>query len=74
MLFFIVSCNISFTPCDILLIGKLYGRFISIPKDMGAFNCGAFVAGIVRVHTALTRAFLMIVMLLVERSKRFLQS
>ena len=24
-------------------------RFISIPKDMGTFNCGAFVAGIVRV-------------------------
>ncbi|KAF4347924.1 hypothetical protein G4B88_007834 [Cannabis sativa] len=23
-------------------------RFISIPKDMGTFNCGAFVAGIVR--------------------------
>ncbi|KAL6523436.1 hypothetical protein OROGR_017039 [Orobanche gracilis] len=26
----------------------LVNRFISIPKDMGAFNCGAFVAGIVR--------------------------
>jgi hypothetical protein len=26
-------------------------RFISIPKDMGTFNCGAFVAGIVRVST-----------------------
>ncbi|KAJ8565037.1 hypothetical protein K7X08_001497 [Anisodus acutangulus] len=26
----------------------LINRFISIPKDMGAFNCGAFVAGIVR--------------------------
>ncbi|MFS8023609.1 putative transport protein particle (TRAPP) component [Helianthus anomalus] len=23
-------------------------RFISVPKDMGSFNCGAFVAGIVR--------------------------
>lgn len=29
----------------------LFHRFISIPKDMGAFNCGAFVAGIVRVCT-----------------------
>lgn len=29
----------------------LHFRFISIPKDMGAFNCGAFVAGIVRVRT-----------------------
>ncbi|RAL37732.1 hypothetical protein DM860_000426 [Cuscuta australis] len=27
----------------------LVNRFISIPKDMGAFNCGAFAAGIVRV-------------------------
>ncbi|KAF8407237.1 hypothetical protein HHK36_006364 [Tetracentron sinense] len=27
----------------------LVNRFISIPKDMGTFNCGAFVAGIVRV-------------------------
>ncbi|KAJ8551786.1 hypothetical protein K7X08_021801 [Anisodus acutangulus] len=27
----------------------LVNRFISIPKDTGAFNCGAFVAGIVRV-------------------------
>ncbi|KAL6555149.1 hypothetical protein OROGR_006407 [Orobanche gracilis] len=26
----------------------LVNRFISIPKDMGAFNCGAYVAGIVR--------------------------
>ncbi|KAL0404001.1 UNVERIFIED_CONTAM: Trafficking protein particle complex subunit [Sesamum radiatum] len=26
----------------------LVNRFISIPKDMGAFNCGAFVAGIVK--------------------------
>ncbi|GAB2243907.1 hypothetical protein Droror1_Dr00024035 [Drosera rotundifolia] len=26
----------------------LVNRFISIPKDMGTFNCGAFVAGIVR--------------------------
>uniref|UniRef100_A0A453BED7 Trafficking protein particle complex subunit 5 n=1 Tax=Aegilops tauschii subsp. strangulata TaxID=200361 RepID=A0A453BED7_AEGTS len=26
----------------------LVNRFISVPKDMGAFNCGAFVAGIVR--------------------------
>ncbi|KAA3489942.1 trafficking protein particle complex subunit 5-like isoform X1 [Gossypium australe] len=26
----------------------LHCRFISIPKDMGTFNCGAFVAGIVR--------------------------
>ncbi|KAK4360107.1 hypothetical protein RND71_022336 [Anisodus tanguticus] len=26
----------------------LVNRFISIPKDTGAFNCGAFVAGIVR--------------------------
>uniref|UniRef100_A0A0E0N1H1 Trafficking protein particle complex subunit n=1 Tax=Oryza rufipogon TaxID=4529 RepID=A0A0E0N1H1_ORYRU len=24
----------------------LVNRFISVPKDMGAFNCGAFVAGI----------------------------
>lgn len=24
-------------------------RFISTPKDMGNFNCGAFVAGIVKV-------------------------
>jgi hypothetical protein len=24
--------------------------FISVPKDMGAFNCGAFVAGIVKVE------------------------
>lgn len=28
-------------------------RFISIPKDMGTFNCGAFVAGIVRVSASL---------------------
>lgn len=28
-------------------------RFISIPKDMGTFNCGAFVAGIVRVRSPL---------------------
>ncbi|XVE71118.1 hypothetical protein DITRI_Ditri10aG0124700 [Diplodiscus trichospermus] len=27
----------------------LVNKFISIPKDMGTFNCGAFVAGIVRV-------------------------
>ncbi|ONK80052.1 uncharacterized protein A4U43_C01F13280, partial [Asparagus officinalis] len=27
----------------------LINRFISIPKDMGMFNCGAFVAGIVKV-------------------------
>ncbi|KAG1366610.1 hypothetical protein COCNU_13G004000 [Cocos nucifera] len=27
----------------------LVNRFISIPKDMGTFNCGAFVAGIVKV-------------------------
>ncbi|KAL8145302.1 hypothetical protein AgCh_003480 [Apium graveolens] len=27
----------------------LVNRFISVPKDMGTFNCGAFVAGIVRV-------------------------
>jgi len=27
-----------------------YIRFISIPKDMGTFNCGAFVAGIVKVR------------------------
>ncbi|KAK1293631.1 hypothetical protein QJS10_CPB17g00224 [Acorus calamus] len=26
----------------------LVNRFISVPKDMGTFNCGAFVAGIVR--------------------------
>ena len=26
-----------------------YYRFISVPKDMGAFNCGAYVAGIVKV-------------------------
>ncbi|CAN6337247.1 unnamed protein product, partial [Urochloa humidicola] len=26
----------------------LVNRFISVPKDMGAFNCGAFVAGIVK--------------------------
>ncbi|GBG80615.1 hypothetical protein CBR_g31075 [Chara braunii] len=26
----------------------LVNRFISVPKDMGAFNCGAFVAGIVQ--------------------------
>ncbi|CAM8899023.1 unnamed protein product [Rhodiola kirilowii] len=26
----------------------LVNRFISIPKDMGTFNCGAFVAGVVR--------------------------
>ncbi|KAK4858140.1 hypothetical protein QYF36_011610 [Acer negundo] len=26
----------------------LVNRFISIPKDMGTFNCGAFAAGIVR--------------------------
>ncbi|CAF1892424.1 unnamed protein product [Brassica napus] len=26
----------------------LVNRFISIPKDMGTFNCGAFVAGIVK--------------------------
>nr|XP_007163508.1 hypothetical protein PHAVU_001G239800g [Phaseolus vulgaris]ESW35502.1 hypothetical protein PHAVU_001G239800g [Phaseolus vulgaris] len=26
----------------------LVNKFISIPKDMGTFNCGAFVAGIVR--------------------------
>ncbi|XP_008797252.1 trafficking protein particle complex subunit 5 isoform X2 [Phoenix dactylifera] len=28
----------------------LVNRFISIPKDMGTFNCGAFVAGIVKVR------------------------
>ncbi|OAE35816.1 hypothetical protein AXG93_4225s1190 [Marchantia polymorpha subsp. ruderalis] len=26
----------------------LVNRFISVPKDMGAFNCGAFVAGVVK--------------------------
>ncbi|KAH7438572.1 hypothetical protein KP509_04G021000 [Ceratopteris richardii] len=26
----------------------LVNRFISVPKDMGAFNCGAYVAGIVK--------------------------
>ncbi|CAI5482097.1 unnamed protein product [Closterium sp. Yama58-4] len=26
----------------------LVNRFISVPRDMGAFNCGAFVAGIVK--------------------------
>ncbi|MBA0657959.1 hypothetical protein Goklo_010211, partial [Gossypium klotzschianum] len=26
----------------------LVNKYISIPKDMGTFNCGAFVAGIVR--------------------------
>ncbi|KAL2609209.1 hypothetical protein R1flu_027782 [Riccia fluitans] len=26
----------------------LVNRFISVPKDMGAFNCGSFVAGIVK--------------------------
>ncbi|KAK8513584.1 hypothetical protein V6N12_052762 [Hibiscus sabdariffa] len=26
----------------------LVNKFISVPKDMGTFNCGAFVAGIVR--------------------------
>ncbi|CAI0394910.1 unnamed protein product [Linum tenue] len=30
------------------LIDHNVRRFISIPKDMGTFNCGAFVAGIVR--------------------------
>ncbi|KAI3423730.1 uncharacterized protein J3R85_010724 [Psidium guajava] len=29
-------------------VAELVRRFISIPKDMGTFNCGAFVAGIVR--------------------------
>lgn len=36
----------------------LHFRFISIPKDMGAFNCGAFVAGIVKVCTTLLQSFL----------------
>ncbi|KAL1563491.1 Trafficking protein particle complex subunit 5 [Salvia divinorum] len=26
----------------------LVNRFISVPKDTGGFNCGAFVAGIVK--------------------------
>eukprot|EP00271_Cylindrocystis_brebissonii_P008640 TRINITY_DN23109_c0_g1_i1.p1 TRINITY_DN23109_c0_g1~~TRINITY_DN23109_c0_g1_i1.p1 ORF type:complete len:198 (+),score=38.68 TRINITY_DN23109_c0_g1_i1:470-1063(+) len=26
----------------------LVNRFISVPKDMGSFNCGAFVAGVVK--------------------------
>ncbi|CAK9231652.1 unnamed protein product [Sphagnum troendelagicum] len=26
----------------------LVNRYISVPKDMGAFNCGAFVAGVVK--------------------------
>lgn len=26
----------------------LVNRFISVPKDMGQLNCGAFVAGIVK--------------------------
>eukprot|EP00850_Spirogloea_muscicola_P021855 SM000265S09776 [mRNA] locus=s265:166499:168643:+ [translate_table: standard] len=26
----------------------LVNRFISVPRDMGSFNCGAFVAGIVK--------------------------
>ncbi|CAN7067242.1 unnamed protein product [Brassica rapa subsp. trilocularis] len=30
-------------------------RCISIPKDMGTFNCGAFVAGIVKVSVLLGR-------------------
>jgi hypothetical protein len=29
-------------------------RFISVPKDMGQFNCGAYVAGIVKVRMART--------------------
>jgi len=23
-------------------------RFVSVPRDLGSFNCGAFVAGVVR--------------------------
>lgn len=42
----------------------LHCRFISIPKDMGTFNCGAFVAGIVRVCTALPSLSLTVKMLL----------
>ncbi|CDY55017.1 BnaA10g29410D [Brassica napus] len=33
----------------------LVNRCISIPKDMGTFNCGAFVAGIVKVSVFLGR-------------------
>lgn len=33
---------------------------------MGAFNCGAFVAGIVRVRTALDKAFQIIFNMLLD--------
>lgn len=46
---YIIVIVIVFASLNNLII---YLRFISIPKDMGAFNCGAFVAGIVRVSAA----------------------
>lgn len=30
----------------------LVNRFISVPRDMGQLNCGAFVSGIVKARTA----------------------
>ena len=31
----------------------LVNRYVSVPRDMGHLNCGAYVAGIVKVHRAL---------------------
>ena len=38
-----------------------YYRFISVPKDMGAFNCGAYVAGIVKVSKLNIYVYLQII-------------
>eukprot|EP00850_Spirogloea_muscicola_P010501 SM000062S19887 [mRNA] locus=s62:138655:140841:- [translate_table: standard] len=32
----------------------LVNRFVSVPRDMGSFNCGAFVAGIVKAQIFLS--------------------
>jgi len=31
----------------------LVNRYVSVPRDMGHLNCGAYVAGIVKVRHAL---------------------
>lgn len=47
-----------FWAATLPFIISTYCRFISIPKDMGTFNCGAFVAGIVRVSATSISTFI----------------
>ncbi|KAG5376238.1 hypothetical protein IGI04_040834 [Brassica rapa subsp. trilocularis] len=52
-----VTWNFIFHEDEYMISEKelLVNRCISIPKDMGTFNCGAFVAGIVKVSVLLGR-------------------